>query len=69
MCTVKLGRKYLPGFKTYSLGSLCKELGISITDRHRASGDALATVKLFELILAQKALRDAKHDRSQLRLF
>jgi DNA polymerase-3 subunit epsilon len=30
---------------------LCKELGIKIENRHRAAGDALATVKLLEMIL------------------
>jgi len=50
LCTVKLSRKTFPGYKSYSLGKICKELGIEIRDRHRAAGDALATVKLFELI-------------------
>jgi len=69
MCTVRMGRKYLPGHKSYSLGKLCSELDISIHGRHRAAGDALATVKLFEMILAQKALKDSKQTPSQLRLF
>ncbi len=51
LCTVKLSRKLIPGKKSYSLGNLCDDLGIHINDRHRASGDALATVKLFELLL------------------
>jgi DNA polymerase-3 subunit epsilon len=51
LCTVKLARKFLPGHKSYSLGKLCNDIGIVIHDRHRASGDALATVKLFEIIL------------------
>lgn len=50
LCTVKLSRKILPGHKSYSLGKICKELGIEIRNRHRAAGDALATVKLFELL-------------------
>jgi DNA polymerase-3 subunit epsilon len=50
ICTVKMSRKAFPGHKSYSLGKICKELGIEISDRHRAAGDALATVKLFELI-------------------
>ena len=50
LCTVKLSRKTFPGHKSYSLGKICKELGINIMDRHRAAGDALATVKLFEMI-------------------
>ena len=51
MCTVKLSRKYLPGHPSYSLGKLCQDLNIVIDGRHRAGGDALATVKLFEMIL------------------
>ena len=50
LCTVKLSKKIIPGHKSYSLGKLCDELGIEIHDRHRAAGDALATVKLFELL-------------------
>lgn len=51
LCTVKLSRKLIPGKKSYSLGKLCAELGIEINGRHRAGGDALATVKLFEMLL------------------
>jgi len=49
--TIKLSRKLIPGLKSYSLDKLCSEVGIQIKDRHRAAGDALATVKLFELLL------------------
>jgi DNA polymerase III subunit epsilon len=69
MCTVRMGRKYIPGYKSYSLGKICDELGIQVNGRHRAAGDALATVKLFEMILARKALKEAKQDPRQLRLF
>ena len=51
LCTVQLSRKIFPGFKSYSLGNLCESLQISIENRHRAHGDAAATVKLFELLL------------------
>jgi DNA polymerase-3 subunit epsilon len=40
---------------SYSLGKLCAQLGIPVNDRHRAEGDAKATVKLFELLLKEKA--------------
>jgi DNA polymerase-3 subunit epsilon len=50
LCTVKLSKKIIPGHPSYSLGKLCAEIGIEISDRHRAAGDALATVKLFELL-------------------
>lgn len=49
--TLKLSRKLIPGFSSYSLGNLCNELGIDNQSAHRAAGDALATVKLFELLL------------------
>jgi DNA polymerase-3 subunit epsilon len=51
LCTVKLSRKILPGHKSYSLGKLCSDLGIRINGHHRAAGDALATVKLFEHLI------------------
>jgi len=49
--TVKLSRKLLPGFRSYSLGKLTAQLGIQIKDRHRALGDALATVELLQRLL------------------
>ncbi|PKP39486.1 MAG: exonuclease [Bacteroidetes bacterium HGW-Bacteroidetes-15] len=52
LCTVKLSRKHLPGHSSYSLGSICSDLRIPINGRHRAAGDALATVKLFEILLS-----------------
>jgi len=51
LCTVRLGRKVFPGMPSYSLGNLCRQLDIIIANRHRAGGDADATVKLFEKIL------------------
>lgn len=53
LCTVNLSRRIIPGHRSYSLGTLCKELGIEINGRHRAAGDAYATVKLFELLLSK----------------
>jgi DNA polymerase-3 subunit epsilon len=50
LCTKKLSRKLMPGRKSYGLGSICKDLNIKIEGRHRAGGDALATVKLFEYL-------------------
>jgi DNA polymerase-3 subunit epsilon len=49
--TVTLGRKLIPGHRSYSLGHICKDLGITINGRHRAAGDALATVRLFEMLM------------------
>jgi DNA polymerase-3 subunit epsilon len=51
LCTVRLGRKVLPGMAGYGLGKLCTSLNIENEARHRAGGDTKATVKLFEYIL------------------
>ncbi len=51
--TVALSRKLFPGHRSYSLGNICHDLNISINGRHRAAGDALATVRLFELLMGK----------------
>lgn len=51
LCTVRLGRKIFPGLASYSLGKLCRHLGINNQGRHRAAGDAEATAELFSLLL------------------
>ncbi len=51
LCTVRLSRKILPGLRSYSLGSLAASLGVKITNRHRAGGDAEATAKIFTRLL------------------
>lgn len=58
LCTVELAQQLLPDMPSYSLGKLVRSLGIPITDRHRAQGDALATVELFKLLL----LKDVKKE-------
>jgi len=51
LCTVELSKKLFPDQESYSLGKLCRSIGIPVSDRHRANGDALATLKLFEVLL------------------
>ena len=51
ICTVILSKKLIPNLKSYKLGNLSKSLGIPIHNRHRAQGDAMATLKIFELLL------------------
>ena len=53
LCTVELSQHLIPGQPSYSLGKLTRSLGIPLSDRHRASGDAMATVKLFKMLLAK----------------
>ena len=51
LCTVELSKKLIPEMESYSLGKLARALGIAVSDRHRADGDARATVKLFKMLL------------------
>lgn len=51
LCTVELAKQLIPEQPSYSLGKLVRGLGIPIADRHRASGDAMATLKLFKMLL------------------
>jgi DNA polymerase-3 subunit epsilon len=51
LCTVSLAKKLIPEQASYKLGKLVRSLGIPLSDRHRAAGDARATVKLLKLLL------------------
>lgn len=51
LCTVRLGRKILPGLPSYSLGKLTRSLGIAHTDKHRAMSDTMATAELFHILI------------------
>ena len=51
LCTVELSKDLIPDQKSYSLGKLTRALGIPVSDRHRAAGDAQATVKLFQMLM------------------
>lgn len=56
LCTVKLARKLLPHLHRRNLDSVSDHYGVTIADRHRASGDALATAEVLKGLL-----RDASH--------
>jgi len=51
LCTVRAARKICPGLPSYSLGNLCRSLGIPLENRHRAGGDADATAILFSKLM------------------
>ncbi len=61
LCTVRLSRKIFPHLPSYSLGNLCKHFEIPNEKRHRAEGDAQATVSLLELLLAHNEKKAEKH--------
>ena len=50
LCTVQLAKHLIPNKPSYSLGKLVRSLGIPVNNRHRASGDALATLELFKIL-------------------
>jgi DNA polymerase-3 subunit epsilon len=64
LCTVRLSRKIFQDLPKYSLGHLCRSLGIEIESRHRAMGDAEATAVLFQRLLDNDR---AKHVESMLK--
>lgn len=58
LCTVELSKKLIPDLESYKLGKLCRTLGIPVSSRHRADGDAIATVQLFKLLLNKDANKE-----------
>lgn len=62
LCTVDLSKKLAPEQPSYSLGKLCRNLGIPVADRHRANGDAMATVQLFKILLDKDKGKDILKD-------
>lgn len=46
-CTVKLSRKFFPGFRRYNLDSMIERMGIPVVRRHRALDDARATAEIL----------------------
>ncbi|MGC6479776.1 MAG: exonuclease domain-containing protein [Flavobacteriaceae bacterium] len=58
LCTVKLSQALILDAESYKLGKLVRSLGIPISDRHRAQGDAHATLKLFEVLLSKDSNKE-----------
>jgi len=56
VCTVRLSRRLLSFLPRRNLDAVANHYGITIEDRHRASGDALATAQVLRGLL-----RDASH--------
>lgn len=55
LCTIRLARKIIPGYPSYSLGNICDQLKIEHKNKHRAGGDTDATVLLFQYLLSKDA--------------
>jgi len=52
-CTVKLSRHFYPHQPSHRLDAVIERHGITVTDRHRALGDAQALVEFYELLVAE----------------
>ena len=52
ICTCSLSRKIFPGFGSYSLGNLTKNLGIILEGHHRAMNDAVAASEILEKLVS-----------------
>lgn len=59
LCTVRVARHLFPELPSRSLGHLCEHLLIEIYGRHRAAGDAEATVYVLKNCL-QRLARDLR---------
>ncbi|MBI1184120.1 hypothetical protein GC194_07605 [bacterium] len=57
LCTIDLSRKIFPNQESYSLGKLCRSLGLDVSDRHRALGDAMSTAVLFLKLMESEKIR------------
>lgn len=60
--TIYLAKQILEPQPAYSLGKICKNLGIIHTQAHRALGDATATLELFKILISldtQKLIQKA----------
>ncbi len=58
--TFELSTILLPGMPSYSLGELCRGLGIVLEDAHRALDDAEASARLFMMLNGQIQRMDGR---------
>ena len=58
--TLTYARKLYPELKSFKLKSLCKHLGVSLKNAHRAVHDATATAHCLQRMLEETAERDPK---------
>ena len=71
--TIDWSKKLIPDLPAYGLEKLSKTLGITHTHKHRAEGDALATLDLFKILLekdvSKDLLRYAFHEEENKHIF
>lgn len=75
ICTIKLSQYLFPDMPAYGLKKICKSLQIPLVNRHRAAGDATATLDLFKRLLDKDPAREilpilikqTKHTRTKIK--
>ncbi len=55
ICTIELAKTLIPQSESYKLSKLSQFLGIPHPNKHRAEGDALATLDLFKILFQKDA--------------
>lgn len=48
LCTMRYSRKLMPQLRSHRLGVVCKALGVTNHNVHRAGGDTIATAEVFQ---------------------
>lgn len=57
--TLSMAQKMFPQLKSFRLASVCKHLGVSLKNAHRAVHDATATAQCLNIMLAKLKEKDA----------
>lgn len=60
LCTVELAQRLLRDHDSFKLDKLAKALGIPISNRHRALGDAEATLSLLKILREKDPLNEVE---------
>ncbi|MDD3214329.1 MAG: exonuclease domain-containing protein, partial [Eubacteriales bacterium] len=58
--TLVLARRLYPQWRSYKLGAVCRQLGVSLKNAHRAVHDAAATAKCLQVMYGELEKRGAK---------
>ena len=65
LCTVKISRRFFPGFPSYSLHKLTQSLGLPDFNHHRAMADTVACAEILKLAMGkvgpEKILKEVKN--------
>lgn len=61
-CSVKASRKAFPEMENHKLGTLAKELNLSLSNHHRATDDALACLELFNKAMQQENWKKVRRE-------